>query len=104
MPACANCHRPRGHGNEYLPRLAGKWAGYIANPLIKFNRRERRNDNDFMRTLASHLTEFEMRAQAESVSGFNQEEVASFEVPQTASASLAGVPVRKQLQNRIASG
>ena len=57
-----------------------------------------------MRTVASHLTEFERRALAEQVSGFNQEEVAAFEVPQMASASLAGVPVRKQLQNRIASG
>lgn len=71
VPACAFCHGPKAHGNERLPRLAGQQAGYIANQLIKFNQRERSNDNAVMHTIASHLTEFEIRALAEYVSGLD---------------------------------
>lgn len=71
VPACAFCHGPKAHGNERLPRLAGQQAGYIANQLIKFNQRERSNDNAVMHTIASHLTEFEVRALAEYVSGLD---------------------------------
>lgn len=71
VPACAFCHGTKAHGNERLPRLAGQQAGYIASQLIKFNQRERSNDNAVMHTIASHLTELEIRALAEYVSGLD---------------------------------
>lgn len=71
VPACAFCHGPKAYGNERLPRLAGQQAGYIANQLIKFNQRERSNDNAVMHTIASHLTELEIRALSEYVSSLD---------------------------------
>lgn len=69
VPACAFCHGPRAHGTEQLPRLAGQQAAYIVNQLLKFNQRERTNDNAVMHNVAAKLTEFETRALAEYVSG-----------------------------------
>jgi cytochrome c553 len=69
VPACSSCHGPAGHGTEQLPRLAGQHAQYTENQLRQFNRRERTNDNAVMHTVASRLTELEMKAVAAFVSG-----------------------------------
>lgn len=66
---CAGCHGPGGHGTETLPRLAGQRAAYIENQLKLFNRRERTNDNAIMHSIASQLTELEIKALAAYVSG-----------------------------------
>jgi len=69
VAACQACHGPRGHGTETLPRLAGQHAQYTENQLKAFNKRERTNDNAVMHTVASKLTEFEMKAVAAYISG-----------------------------------
>ncbi|MCU0774449.1 MAG: cytochrome c4 [Ideonella sp.] len=69
VASCASCHGPQGHGTETLPRLAGQHAQYVENQLRQFNKRERTNDNAVMHTIASKLTELEMKAVASYVSG-----------------------------------
>lgn len=71
VPACAFCHGLRAHGTDQLPRLAGQRAAYTAAQLMKFNQRERSNDNAVMRTVAAQLTEFEIRALAEYVASLD---------------------------------
>jgi cytochrome c553 len=69
VPACASCHGDRGEGSEQLPRLAGQHKRYIADQLMMFNERERNNDNAIMHSIASKLTEMEIQAVANYVSG-----------------------------------
>ena len=69
VAACQACHGPRGHGTETLPRLAGQHAQYTENQLKAFNKRERTNDNAVMHTVASKLTELEIKAVAAYISG-----------------------------------
>jgi len=69
VPACTACHGPNGAGTETLPRLAGQHAQYTLNQLRLFNRRERTNDNAVMHTVASKLSEMEMKALAQYISG-----------------------------------
>lgn len=69
VAACASCHGPMGHGTEALPRLAGQHAQYTENQLKQFNKRERTNDNAVMHSIASKLTELEMKAVAAYISG-----------------------------------
>ncbi len=69
VAACAGCHGPAGHGSDTLPRLAGQHAQYTENQLRQFNKRERTNDNAVMHTIASKLTELEMKAVASYLSG-----------------------------------
>ena len=69
VAACAACHGPQAHGTEQLPRLAGQHAQYTENQLKAFNKRQRTNDNAVMHTVASKLTELEMKAVAAYLSG-----------------------------------
>jgi cytochrome c553 len=69
VAACTACHGPQGHGTEALPRLAGQHARYIENQLKAFNKRQRTNDNAVMHTIASKLTELEIRGVAAYISG-----------------------------------
>lgn len=69
VPACAGCHGPNGEGAANLPRLAGQNELYLENQIKLFNKRERTNDNAVMHTIASKLTELEMKAVAEYLSG-----------------------------------
>jgi cytochrome c553 len=71
LPACATCHGPRAYGSETLPRLAGQHAKYTETQLRQFNKRERTNDNAVMHTVASKLTELELKAVSAYVSGLN---------------------------------
>lgn len=68
VAACASCHGDSGHGTAQLPRLAGQGALYTENQLKSFNRRERTNDNSVMHSIASRLTELEIKAVAAYVS------------------------------------
>ena len=52
-----------------MPRLAGQYADYIATQLQQFNKRERTNDNAVMHAIVSKMTQLEMVAVAEYLSG-----------------------------------
>ena len=71
LPACAGCHSPNGAGiPAQYPRLAGQHADYTVAQLRAFRAGERGNDmNKVMRTIAGRLSDREMQALAEYVSG-----------------------------------
>lgn len=69
VAACKDCHGPAAHGTDKLPRLAGQHALYVEKQLKQFSARERTNDNAVMHTIASKLTELELKAVAAYVSG-----------------------------------
>lgn len=71
IPACAACHSPNGAGiPAQYPRLASQHAEYTAAQLRAFRAEERANDvNRMMRTISSKMTEQEMQAVAEYISG-----------------------------------
>ncbi|MDW8469298.1 MAG: c-type cytochrome [Burkholderiales bacterium] len=69
VAACVGCHGERGEGTESLPRLAGQVAAYIAAQLKNFGSRERTNDNAVMHTIAAKMTDAEIAAVAEYLSG-----------------------------------
>ena len=71
VPACASCHGAQGAGTETLPRLAGQHARYTENQLKAFNKRERTNDNAVMHSIASKLSELELKAVATYISGLD---------------------------------
>ncbi len=62
VAACASCHGERGLGSPALPRLAGQVPQYTESQLKSFNKRERTNDNAVMHSIASRLTELEIKA------------------------------------------
>ncbi len=69
VASCTTCHGDGGHGAADLPRLAGQHAQYTEKQLREFNKRERTNDNRIMHTVASKLTELEIKAVASYISG-----------------------------------
>jgi cytochrome c553 len=69
VPACASCHGPGGYGTDKLPRLAGQHPAYIETQLKEFNNRERTNDNAIMQSVASKLTELEVKALSVYIGG-----------------------------------
>ncbi len=69
VSACASCHGPKGFGTEQLPRLAGQHPAYIETQLKDFNKRERTNDNSIMHSIASKLTELEIKAVSVYIGG-----------------------------------
>jgi cytochrome c553 len=71
VAACVSCHGPNGAGTESLPRLAGQHAQYMENQLKAFDKRERTNDNAVMHSIASKLSELELKAVAAYLSGLN---------------------------------
>ncbi|BCB25361.1 cytochrome c [Sulfurimicrobium lacus] len=73
VPACAACHGPSGSGiPAQFPRLAGQHADYILAQLTTFRSGERANDGaKMMRVIASKMTDQEMKAVSEYISGLN---------------------------------
>lgn len=69
VPACEGCHGVNAEGGATLPRLGRQFAGYIETQLKQFNKRDRTNDNAVMHTIADKMTELEMHAVAEYLSG-----------------------------------
>lgn len=69
VAACAGCHGPSGYGTNALPRLAGQHAQYTEKQLKEFGSRARNNDNAVMHSIASKLTELELKAVASYLSG-----------------------------------
>ena len=71
VAACAGCHSPNAAGipSQY-PRLAGQHREYVAAQLKAFRAGERANDaNNMMRAVAARLTDTEIAAVAEYLSG-----------------------------------
>jgi cytochrome c553 len=71
VAACAACHSPNGAGMPaQFPRLAGQHADYVATQLKAFRAGERSNDpNEMMRKVAGKLSDREISALAEYISG-----------------------------------
>jgi len=73
IAACAGCHSPNGAGipSQY-PRLAGQHSEYVATQLKAFRAGDRANDaNNAMRAVAARLTDKEIAAVAEYLSGLH---------------------------------
>ena len=71
VAACAGCHSPNGAGipSQY-PRLAGQHPEYVATQLKAFRAGERANDaNNMMRAVAARLSDKDIAALAEYLSG-----------------------------------
>jgi len=67
---CFICHGADGEiSSPIFPRQAGQHAADLEQLLKKFNARERTNDNAVMHSVASKLTELEVRALSSYVSG-----------------------------------
>jgi cytochrome c553 len=71
VPACASCHGPAGEGIPVqFPRLAGQQAKYVQSQLVGFRSGDRVNDGGkMMQVIARKMTDQEMRAVAEYISG-----------------------------------
>ena len=71
VPACAGCHGPTGAGIPVqFPRLGGQHADYILAQLKAFRSGDRVNDaGKMMRTIANKMSDQEMMAVANYVSG-----------------------------------
>lgn len=71
LPACSACHSPTGAGmaSQY-PRVGGQHSDYSVAQLKAFRAGERANDAaSMMRTVAAKLTDAEISALAEYLSG-----------------------------------
>ena len=69
VPACAACHGPTGAGIPVqYPRLAGQWGEYNEAQLTAFKGGVRKN-NVAMTTIASRLSEAEIKAVADYAAG-----------------------------------
>jgi cytochrome c553 len=71
IAACTACHGPNGAGvPAQFPRLAGQHAEYTMSQLKAFRTGERANDpSQMMRAVAEKLTDREIAAVAEYISG-----------------------------------
>jgi cytochrome c553 len=69
VPACAGCHSPTGVGipSQY-PRLGGQWAEYSNAQLLAFREGTRKNSSQ-MTTIASKLSDQEMKAVSDYIAG-----------------------------------
>ena len=69
VPACAACHGPSGAGIPIqYPRLAGQWGEYNEAELTAFKTGTRKN-NAAMMTIASRLSDDDIKAVADYAAG-----------------------------------
>ena len=74
VTACSACHSPTGMGNpaSRYPRVSGQHAAYIVKQLKDFKSAARNNDDSsIMRSIAKRMTDEEMEAVAEYMSGLH---------------------------------
>jgi cytochrome c553 len=69
VSACATCHGPKGRGGLMLPRLAGQHAEYLEIQLRRFAERSRTTDQMLMHSIASRMSDQEIRAVSYFLSG-----------------------------------
>jgi len=75
VAACAACHGPTGTGNDAakFPGIAGQHAKYTIAQLKAFKSGKRSNDSGkMMRNIAKNMTDAEMDAVAEYISGLGE--------------------------------
>jgi cytochrome c553 len=69
IPACAGCHSPNGAGiPAQYPRLSGQWADYSTSQLVAFREGIRKNSAQ-MTTIATKLSDVEMKAVSDYMAG-----------------------------------
>jgi cbb3-type cytochrome c oxidase subunit III len=73
VPACASCHGPAGQGIPVqYPRLSGQWADYTVAQLNAFTQGPgARNNSDPMHTIASRLSDSDIKAVADYIAGLH---------------------------------
>jgi cbb3-type cytochrome c oxidase subunit III len=73
VPACASCHGPTGQGIPVqYPRLSGQWADYTVAQLNAFTQGAgARNNSDPMHTIASRLSDSDIKAVADYIAGLH---------------------------------
>ncbi|MCB1956589.1 MAG: c-type cytochrome [Rhodocyclaceae bacterium] len=71
VTACSACHGPRAHGALFLPRLAGQHASYIERQIKAFIDHTREAPDIVMHTVVAGLTEAEIIAVAQYLSGLD---------------------------------
>ncbi|MEQ9567123.1 MAG: c-type cytochrome, partial [Pseudomonadales bacterium] len=75
VAACTGCHAPSGMGNNpaAYPVIAGQYSDYIIKQLKDFQRNLRTNDGDgqMMRAVAAPMSDLEIRAVANYLSGLH---------------------------------
>lgn len=72
VPACMSCHGPSGHGiPPNFPRLYAQNAAYTKKQLLDFRDGRRVSADDIMPRIASRLTEPQVQALAEYLSGLH---------------------------------
>jgi cytochrome c553 len=69
IPPCASCHGKNGEGTERIPRLAGQHKHYVSDQLTEFSERDPKRSDPIMHSIAIKLTEMEIEAVANYVSG-----------------------------------
>ena len=69
VPACAACHSPTGAGipSQY-PLLSGQWSEYSYTQLVAFSNGTRKN-GPMMTTIASKMSDLEMKAVSDYIAG-----------------------------------
>ncbi|QWD78066.1 cytochrome c [Polynucleobacter sp. MWH-Svant-W18] len=71
VPACAGCHSPNGAGiPAQYPLLGGQWADYSYAQLVAFSNGTRKN-GPMMTTIATKLSDQEMKAVADYIAGLH---------------------------------
>lgn len=69
VPSCAGCHSPNGAGiPAQYPRLQGQYAEYTEAQLIAWRKGERNNSAQ-MSTIASRMSDLEIRAVSDYIAG-----------------------------------
>lgn len=70
VSACMSCHGPSGHGiPPRFPRVSGQHAAYSESQLLAFKAGERSNDSEVMTRIAFRMSESEIKAVAQYMSG-----------------------------------
>lgn len=71
VAACYVCHGPTARGGQMLPRLAGQHADYLELQLRRFIERSRTTDQTLMHSVASKMTDQEIRSVSHFLSGLD---------------------------------
>jgi cytochrome c553 len=75
VAACTGCHSPSGNGNgpAGYPALGGQYAEYIEKQLLAYRRGERASGNNasIMQGVAANLSDKEIKAVSNYISGLN---------------------------------
>jgi cytochrome c553 len=72
VSACMSCHGPSGHGiPPRFPKVSGQTAAYATKQMRAFKDGTRSNDGEIMTRIAFRMTEQEIQAVAEYMSGLH---------------------------------